>query len=85
MSNQAEIMVVYTGGTIGMVEDSGTGVLNPFNFKHITDQIPEIRKFGFNIESISFDPLIDSSNMQPDIWVGLAGIIKAFYETSLIR
>lgn len=80
MSRKAEIMVIYTGGTIGMVEDSTTGVLNPFNFKHITDQIPEIRKFGFNIDSISFDPLIDSSNMQPEIWVRLARIIEEHYE-----
>lgn len=80
MSKQAEILVIYTGGTIGMVEDSATGILNPFNFKHLTDQIPEIKKFGFKIDSISFDPVIDSSNMHPDVWVRLARIIEENYE-----
>jgi L-asparaginase len=80
MSKQAEILVIYTGGTIGMVEDSATGILNPFNFKHLTDQIPEIKKFGFRIDSISFDPVIDSSNMHPDVWVRLARIIEENYE-----
>jgi L-asparaginase len=80
MSRQAEILVIYTGGTIGMVEDSATGILHPFNFQHLTDQIPEIRKFGFKIDSISFDPVIDSSNMHPDVWVRLAKIIEENYE-----
>ncbi len=80
MSKQAEILVIYTGGTIGMVQDSETGALNPFDFKHLTSQIPEIKKFGFRIESISFDPIIDSSNMEPEIWVRLASIIEEHYE-----
>ncbi len=80
MSKQAEILVIYTGGTIGMVEDSATGTLNPFNFKHLSDQIPEIKKFGFVIDSISFEPIIDSSNMHPEVWVRLARIIEENYE-----
>ncbi len=63
-----------------MVEDPETGVLNPFDFEHLTDQIPEIRKFNCRIESISFDPIIDSSNMEPGVWVRLAKIIEAHYE-----
>lgn len=80
MSNQPHILVIYTGGTIGMVEDPETGVLNPFDFEHLTDQIPEIRKFNCRIESISFDPIIDSSNMEPAVWVRLAAIIESHYE-----
>jgi L-asparaginase len=80
MKEKAEILVIYTGGTIGMVEDSETGVLKPFNFQHLTAQIPEIKKFGFRIESISFDPIIDSSNMHPDVWVRLATIIEEQYD-----
>lgn len=80
MNQKARILVIYTGGTIGMVQDTETGALNPFDFKHLTDQIPEIRKFGFHIDSISFDPIIDSSNMQPEIWVRLAKIIEENYE-----
>lgn len=63
-----------------MVEDPETGVLNPFDFEHLTDQIPEIRKFNCRIESISFDPIIDSSNMEPAVWVRLAAIIESHYE-----
>ncbi|MFW5725483.1 MAG: asparaginase [Bacteroidota bacterium] len=74
------MLVIYTGGTIGMVQDSESGALNPFDFDHLTEQIPEIRKFGFHIESISFDPIIDSSNMHPEVWVRLARIIEENYE-----
>ncbi len=80
MSRKAQILVIYTGGTIGMVQNSETGALQAFDFKHLTAQIPEIKKFGFHIDSISFDPIIDSSNMQPAVWVRLAKIIEENYE-----
>ena len=80
MNQNPSILVIYTGGTIGMVEDSATGALNPFNFKHLTSQIPEIKKFNYHIESISFDPIIDSSDMEPAVWVRMAEIIEAHYE-----
>lgn len=63
-----------------MVEDSATGALNPFNFEHLTDQIPEVKKFNYQIDSISFDPLIDSSNMEPEVWVRMARLIEEHYE-----
>ncbi len=81
MTKKAEILVIYTGGTIGMVEDPENGTLNPFNFQHLTSEIPELKKFCFRIESISFDPVIDSSNMQPAVWVRLATIIEENYES----
>ncbi len=80
MSLNPSILVIYTGGTIGMVEDSATGTLNPFNFKHLTSQIPEIKKFNYHIESLSFDPIIDSSDMEPAVWVRLAKLIEEHYE-----
>ena len=80
MANNTSILLIYTGGTIGMVEDSETGVLSPFDFKHLTKQIPEIKRFKFQIDSISFDPVIDSSNMEPAVWVQLAEIIEKNYE-----
>jgi L-asparaginase len=80
MNSKAEILVIYTGGTIGMIEDTETGTLKPFNFAHLTEQIPEIKKFGFRIDSISFDPIIDSSNIDPEVWVKLARIIEEKYE-----
>lgn len=81
MSKKADILVIYTGGTIGMVQDSESGALKAFDFEHLTDQIPELKKFDFNIESISFDPIIDSSNMEPRVWVRLAKIIEEHYES----
>ncbi len=81
MEKSPRILIIYTGGTIGMVEDSVTGVLNPFDFEHLTDQIPEIKKFNYQIDSISFDPIIDSSNMEPGIWVRIARIIESRYDS----
>ncbi len=80
MNHEPRILVIYTGGTIGMVEDPETGVLSPFDFGHLTDQIPEIKKFNYHIDSISFDPIIDSSNMDPAVWVRLATIIETNHE-----
>jgi L-asparaginase len=80
MKSKPCILVIYTGGTIGMVEDSATGALNPFDFEHLTDQVPEIKKFNYTIDSFSFDPIIDSSNMEPAVWVRLAGLIERHYE-----
>lgn len=64
-----------------MMEDSESGLLHPFDFDHLYEQIPEIRRFDFMIESVSFEPIIDSSNIEPFIWVKLAKIIEANYET----
>lgn len=73
------ILIIYTGGTIGMIKDSETGVLAPFDFDHILEQVPELKRFGFNLSTISFSPIIDSSNLNPTIWVKLAEIIKENY------
>ncbi len=80
MNKQPRLLVIYTGGTIGMAEDSATGALNPVDFNRITAQIPELRKFNYQIDSISFDPIIDSSNMEPAVWVRLARHIEENYE-----
>ena len=74
------ILIVYTGGTIGMIKDSETGVLAPFDFDHILEEVPELKRFGFNLSTISFSPIIDSSNLNPSIWVKLAEIIKDNYD-----
>lgn len=73
------ILLIYTGGTIGMKQDPETLALKPFNFKQILREVPELKKFGCQIETISFDPLIDSSDAQPDFWVKLVNIIKDKY------
>ncbi|MCB2197213.1 MAG: type I asparaginase [Bacteroidetes bacterium] len=73
------ILIIYTGGTIGMIKDSETGVLAPFDFDHIMEEVPELKRFGFKLSTISFSPIIDSSNLNPGIWVKMAEIIKDNY------
>lgn len=73
------ILIIYTGGTIGMIKDPETGVLSPFDFDQILDEVPELKRFGFNLSTISFSPIIDSSNLNPTVWVKLAELIKENY------
>ncbi|MES2761366.1 MAG: type I asparaginase [Bacteroidota bacterium] len=74
------ILLIYTGGTIGMMQDVRTGELKPFNFKALTKQIPELEKFDIELSSISFKHPIDSSNMHPRVWIELVTIIKDNYK-----
>jgi L-asparaginase len=74
------ILIIYTGGTIGMKRDLETGSLVPFNFKQIQEEVPELAKFNFRLDTISYDPPVDSSNIQPEFWVSIADIIKANYQ-----
>ena len=69
------ILIIYTGGTIGMVRDEETGALKSFDFDSLLNEIPEIKKFKTKIEAVSFDEPIDSSNMQPENWLTIAQII----------
>ncbi|MCX6254523.1 MAG: asparaginase [Bacteroidia bacterium] len=62
-----------------MVYDPQAGSLVPIDFRHISDHVPELRKFGYDLHSISFDPVNDSSNIDPGIWVKLAEIIEENY------
>jgi L-asparaginase len=73
------VLLIYTGGTIGMVNDEVTGSLIPVDFEHISDQVPELRKFGYDIRSVSFNPVSDSSNVDPVIWTKMASIIEEMY------
>ncbi len=73
------VLLIYTGGTIGMVQSPKTGALESFNFEHLMQQIPEIELFNLNIEAKSFNPPIDSSDMNPVQWQKLAKIIEENY------
>lgn len=74
------ILVIYTGGTIGMIKDPKTGALTSFNFDALYKHIPILENFNFQIDSYCFDPLIDSSNMNPAFWIRLAEVIETNYE-----
>ena len=76
---KSSVLLIYTGGTIGMMQDVHSGELKPFDFKSLTQQIPELNKFDIHLSSISFKKPIDSSNMHPDVWVELATIIHHHY------
>ncbi len=73
------ILLIYTGGTIGMVKDVDTGALKAFDFKSLLTKIPELRLIDCNIETVSFDEPIDSSNMNPKYWADIATIIERNY------
>jgi len=81
MDSQTKILIIYTGGTIGMVKDAKTGVLKPFKFENLMKMIPSLALLNYQIDSHCFDPLIDSSNMNPDYWAGLVDVIEANYES----
>jgi L-asparaginase len=75
----SQILIIYTGGTIGMMTDPHTKVLRPINFEQIMDNVPEFEKLNCKIKVHSFKEIIDSSNMNPAIWSEIAGLITANY------
>ena len=78
-TTKINILLVYTGGTIGMVKDFKTGVLKAFNFKNLLDSIPELKLLDCNIDTVSFKTPIDSSNMNPKYWIQIAELIETHY------
>ena len=73
------ILIIYTGGTIGMGYAPDGDCLVPFDFTKIIEKIPELCRFEFELTVLSLDPVVDSSNMNPDHWLNLARIIFDFY------
>lgn len=63
-----------------ITDHENEGALIPFNFDDITSQVPELIDFGFNLSTITFNPVIDSSNMSPNVWIELTKVIKENYE-----
>lgn len=81
MQSKPNILLIYTGGTIGMMKDFGTGALKAFNFSKLLNKIPELKQLDCDIETISFENPIDSSNMNPAKWVKIAEMIESHYDT----
>jgi L-asparaginase len=79
MQTKSNILLIYTGGTIGMVKDFETGVLKAFNFNKLLKNIPELHLLDCDIVNISFENPIDSSNMNIDGWIKIATIIQDNY------
>ncbi|QAA82508.1 asparaginase [Aequorivita sp. H23M31] len=80
MTKKPNILLIYTGGTIGMIKDFDTGALVNFNFDELLNHIPEIKLLDCNITTTTFEHPIDSSNMDPKYWVEIATIIEDNYE-----
>lgn len=80
MTKIPHILLIYTGGTIGMVKDYKTGALQTFNFNKLLKHIPEINQLNCTIDSISFNEPIDSSNMNLNNWVQIVEIIEDNYK-----
>lgn len=75
------VLLIYTGGTIGMIENPETGALENFNFDHLLKHVPELKRFNYRISSYQFDPPIDSSDMEPAFWAKLVEIINYNYDS----
>jgi L-asparaginase len=80
MTSQPSILIIYTGGTIGMVQDPKTGVLTPLTLENLYRYLPVLENFNFNFDFYTFHPLLDSSNMNPSFWTELATVIEKNYE-----
>lgn len=79
-ARSSAVLLIYTGGTIGMKESPDGQGLVPFDFSGIADEVPELRKFACRIDSYTFDPLIDSSDVEPSLWQRLAELVHDRYD-----
>ena len=77
---KSSILIIYTGGTIGMKMDAATGALVPFDFSGIYSEFPSLRRLNVDIDVHTMPQLIDSSNVRPSDWCAIAGVIRDNYE-----
>lgn len=80
MSYKSKILLIYTGGTIGMSKDFESGALKAFDFDQLLQHIPELKQLDCEIETLSFEHPIDSSNMNPENWIRIATSIEDNYQ-----
>jgi L-asparaginase len=73
------ILIIYTGGTIGMITEPLTRSLVPVDFNEISAQLPELLRFDLNLSTYTFNPVVDSSNITPKFWIELAQVIGREY------
>lgn len=78
---QPRILIIYTGGTIGMIEDAQTHVLRPFDFTHLMENVPKVKMLDYHIDNIQFNPPIDSSDMNIVHWQEIVRSISDNYES----
>lgn len=76
----SKVLLIYTGGTIGMNHNPLTGALEPFDFEHLMSCVPELKQIQTKIDTYQFVPPIDSSDMSPELWTQLVSIISSRYD-----
>lgn len=79
-SAKSSILLIYTGGTIGMKIDPVLQALTPFDFGQILEEVPELSKYAYRIDTYTFNPLIDSSDVEPSLWASLVSLIEEKYD-----
>ena len=79
MITKNKVLIIYTGGTIGMINDPKSGRLISFDFKHMYHHIPELERLNIDLTTISFDHPVDSSEMHPSRWSDIAQIVYDNY------
>lgn len=80
VSSRPRILIIYTGGTIGMIENTRTHSLEPFDFDHLIDNVPKIKMLEYDIENYQFIHPLDSSSMNPSHWADIAKVIDKNYD-----
>jgi L-asparaginase len=76
---ESSVLIIYTGGTIGMIEDPVSGLLKPFDFSNVSAQIPELNRLHVELSYKDFTKPIDSSDMQPSDWLHISQLIVDHY------
>lgn len=80
MERNDKVLLIYTGGTIGMGRNPSTGALEPLDFTHLAALLPEFQYIETDFDVYQFSPVIDSSDMSPDLWARLVNIISERYD-----
>ena len=81
MTYTNKVLLIYTGGTIGMNRNPRTGALEPFNFETLLNNVPELQQVSTDISTYQFNPPIDSSDMSPERWIDIARVIADNYDS----
>lgn len=74
------VLLIYTGGTIGMGRNPKTDALEPLDFNHLIENLPEFKSITTQVDVYQFTPAIDSSDMNPRLWAHIVRIIAEQYE-----
>ena len=79
MMDRPRILIIYTGGTIGMMADARSGTLKAMDLEHLEEHVPELERINVRLDAISFERPIDSSDMRPVDWVRIAELVGQNY------